>query len=925
MYKVLVDDKVLCDSRIDELAIIDPVIELEVNTVEQFSFTLPSTHPRQDLIKIRTSIITVYRDDEIVFRGIAVSESVDFYKQKTYECEGVLTFLNDSIQRPAYYSGLTVLELLTSYISSHNQQVEDWKRFEIGNVTVTDPNNYISCYTNYIDTMTEIKEDMVDDLGGFLRTRYENGKNYIDYLAESPHDATQVIELGKNLLDYKSNLSTMTIATRVIPLGAQLEEQVIEGLNTRLTIESVNGGIDYIESSLVDTYGTISVTVEFDNVTTADALLTKGKKYLSEIQFENVTIEATAIDFGYLSKDIQKFKLLDKVHIISEPHGMDRWFLLSKMTMNLNYPENDRFTFGMDGIKSLTAQTKTANNSLLKAIEKITPESDLLKMAKEQATALICGTDGGYVVLNVNDDGIPYEILVMDKPTKEQATKVWRWNQNGLGYSRTGYNGEYGLAMTMDGKIVADYIASGTMYADRIKGGTLTLGGASNANGAAYVKDANGNVLVTLDKEGITLADSVRLLANNIKSGTLKLGGSESNPADLIIYNQENKVVGEWNEEGIYMTSFDYVPGQYPTELGDKSIINSEFEPIYDSSGEVYLGDAYRFEGYKSIDHLDVYIANADENVTVTITIVTQTVVDNVNYTYNHFSFDVNTSDMKKTSQRNIRVYTISNSTLNLTGIGRDEGTTIISTTSVCKVLTGKKITSITGSYIPVIETVDSNSTCQIERIEYIGADGELLTSHANYLTENETGSIFDFTKSRFKTENVTIKNDGIAITDKALIYGVEQSSEDGRYVENLKFALDNEGFTHKSLYNNVSSTSDAKALYITSAGKVVSTSSSQRYKTDINYNLARYNFDALYNLPIAEYRYREEFGGGDLEIGFIAEEIANRFPAAATFNEDGIVESWDERKMIPAMLKLIQDQNERLKILEEVLLDGRH
>lgn len=83
--------------------------------------------------------------------------------------------------------------------------------------------------------------------------------------------------------------------------------------------------------------------------------------------------------------------------------------------------------------------------------------------AVANATNWITGTNGGYVVFQRNDEGQPYEILIMDQPTIETATKVWRWNNGGLGYSKNGYNGPYTTAITQDGAIVADFMTTGTL------------------------------------------------------------------------------------------------------------------------------------------------------------------------------------------------------------------------------------------------------------------------------------------------------------------------------------------------------------------------------------------------------------------------------------------------------------------------------
>lgn len=62
----------------------------------------------------------------------------------------------------------------------------------------------------------------------------------------------------------------------------------------------------------------------------------------------------------------------------------------------------------------------------------------------------------------------------------------WKWSTFGTG------KGFY-----------ADFIVAGTMLADRIKGGTLELGGEDNGNGIARVMDATGKEIVRLDKGGV--------------------------------------------------------------------------------------------------------------------------------------------------------------------------------------------------------------------------------------------------------------------------------------------------------------------------------------------------------------------------------------------------------------------------------------
>lgn len=523
MYKIYADEELLCDSKIEELALIEPIVKLVANSAGSFTFTLPHNHPKKGLIQRRKTIISVYIDGESepTFQGIATEETTDFFGQIKYECEGELTYFNDSIQRQASIQGLTSRQLLERYINVHNSQVEQSKRFTLGMVTVADSNNSVTCFTNYNTTMTEIKEDLIDDYGGYIRVRYADSKKYIDYLAESPRTNSQVIRLGENLLDYSSNIDDTEIATSILPLGKQLETQKVEGLDAYTTIESAAAdtyhpaGKDYVvNNAAVQAYGWIQKVVKWDDVTIPSNLLAKAEAYLKDVQFENVVLKISAIDLAYLGSADSHFKILDQIRVVSEPHGMDRYFMLTEQTLNLNNPDKDTITLGKTEKLSLSARTAATNAELIKRIE-IMPTANAVKSAINNATAQLTGAKGGYVVIERNTEGQPTEIRIQD--AMEKPTKIWRWNVNGLGYSEDGGK-TYGVAMTMDGSIVADYITSGTMTGDRVRGGTFEVGGTSlGKDGKILVKNSQNKTLITIDKNGIDFASGSGL-PKSIKS-----------------------------------------------------------------------------------------------------------------------------------------------------------------------------------------------------------------------------------------------------------------------------------------------------------------------------------------------------------------------------------------------------------------------
>lgn len=96
-----------------------------------------------------------------------------------------------------------------------------------------------------------------------------------------------------------------------------------------------------------------------------------------------------------------------------------------------------------------------------------------LETAIDNATKFI--TNGaGYMRLIYDANDELTEIVSLDNPDISLATNVWRWNNGGFGFSSNGYGGPYGLAMTQNGEIVADYITTGTLNAQRVKAGILS-------------------------------------------------------------------------------------------------------------------------------------------------------------------------------------------------------------------------------------------------------------------------------------------------------------------------------------------------------------------------------------------------------------------------------------------------------------------
>lgn len=489
MYQVFLDEHVLYIPGDDEVVLIDPVLELALGKSGTFSARVPKINPLYEKLKALDSTVRVERDGVALFYGRILSVERDFYGTKSITCEGELAYLLDSVQEPSEFHDVSPRAFLEMLIAKHNNQMaKDGahnKRFTVGQVTVTDPNDSLYRYTNWETTLDAITDKLVKRLGGFLRVRHVGEVRYLDYLAESDNTNTQVIEFGENLLDYTDTFLAEDIATRVIPLGKRLETSSIAALEEYTTIKSVNSGKTYVESpSAIQNFGIVTKTVSFENVSVPANLKKKAEKYLKDSQFADVTLTLTAVDLHLLHADMEAMKIGDRIRVISPPHGMDRFFPLTELTIALDHPEFSTVVLGTEVKAGLSERSISEKKELVERIERLPTQSDTLRLAKDNATALITAATTGHVVTRKN------EILIMDTADKATAKKVWRWNLNGLGYSKTGYNGTYGTAITMNGAIVADFITTGTLNADLIRAGTL--------------KDKQGNISWNMSSGALT-------------------------------------------------------------------------------------------------------------------------------------------------------------------------------------------------------------------------------------------------------------------------------------------------------------------------------------------------------------------------------------------------------------------------------------
>lgn len=394
VYKIKCDGYPLLDVRDEELIVINPKCKLEVNTVGEASFTIYNNHPYYGIMKKLKSLFEISDDIGVIFRGRMTNDTIDFYKGKAVDLEGAMAFFNDSVIRKfsfpedflenaayntAAESGNVVEFFLGWIIDQHNSQVQDFQKFKLGKVTVSDPNNYITRSSTDVAAVTWdiLKTRLFESsLGGYLCIRYESDGNYIDYLEDFELTNTQGIVFGENLLDLNNHSDATETYSAIIPIGAEVEVQdetqaqaegeestetaettsekvklTIEGIaDGNITNDIVKSGDTLYSKSAVESYGWIYAPVSettWEDVTEAENLLQKGTAWLTGTGMMLAdTVEVNAADLHYSDDQIQSFRIYRYVRVNSAPHNIDNDYLLTKLELDILNPQNTKITVG---------------------------------------------------------------------------------------------------------------------------------------------------------------------------------------------------------------------------------------------------------------------------------------------------------------------------------------------------------------------------------------------------------------------------------------------------------------------------------------------------------------------------------------------------------------------------------------------------
>ena len=303
-----------------------------------------------------------------------------------------------------------------------------------------------------------------------------------------------VIEYGKNLTKLEQDTDITSVYTDLLPYA------VISDMDGNETVVTLSEQILPItETTLVQRKTLIKDFTDsfgMDDVITEEALRAKAEKYIENNPLGTESPSLT-ISFEPLWKQpeyaavLERVSLCDRLTIKHTALGVQATAKVIKTVYDSLAEKYVSITLG--SVRSTLVDAVTDIQSTIQnTASKVDRLPSLMASAIQNATNLITGQNGGYVVLHTeSENGQPYELLILDAPNIADAVNVWRWNVGGLGFSSHGYNGPYETAITADGQIVANFITSGTLVANIIKAGVL-----SSQDGSSYWNLETGEVVL---------------------------------------------------------------------------------------------------------------------------------------------------------------------------------------------------------------------------------------------------------------------------------------------------------------------------------------------------------------------------------------------------------------------------------------------
>jgi len=667
------------------------------------------------------------------------------------------------------------------------------------------------------------------------------------------------IRYGKNLTDLTQTVDVLDTYNAIVPFWFDEETGTLVTLPEK-----------YVAKADITTpvLAVMDFSAEWEKAPSVEALRAKATSYLSNnrpwVPSENIKISFVQLWQTEEYKDVaalQRLGLCDRVNVYYPALGITAEHVeIIKVVYNVlldRYDEMElgdaRSTFGETLIKPMEEAIEAATQKL--------PTKSFLQREIDRATSIITGGGGGNVLFVYDSNGKFTDIMIMDTADQATAQQVLRINMDGIGFSSTGVNGPFYSAWTLDGHFVSNAVTAGMMTANMVRGGTFELGGANNGSGVLVVLDANGNEIGRWDNTGAEITGNITLQNNGVDA--------DINQVDGFFFNVSQSVR---RVRKVQAYALRVAGDSWGTHSADRYRSNA-YGFITNDMQQMYK------ETVKTA--LELFIAYQADRAIIT------------KYGTGKYSF----WNEYAGQDGYILANTLADTTNDISGYaehGFSEGK---------------------GQILLILQNIIAICSRGFAKGQSSGSTGYIGT---------DQGLQADYTSSYFY---ISPDYGGIAIncgdgTSESVaeidVKGTLQMRHDSllRVYENAQVNLSN---IISASYSNISVNNGTATKYVQ-----FQSTSSRRYKHDIELlKDAELDPRRLLDLPVRQFIYNDDAvlqydDMADKTLpGFIAEEVAVVYPSAVIRNPEGGIESWDERRIIPGMLALIQEQQNTIDTLQ--------
>lgn len=782
----------------------------ERNGIYECEFEYPITGIHYDDIEEGRLIYCIHDDTQVPQAFIIYSRSAPINGIVTFYAHHISYKLRTTVVMPFSATSITDAIDKIPLNTLPNTEFTFWTdKTVVRNFTITEPRALRGVLGGEDGSLLDV----------YGKGEYEWDMFNVKLYQNRGSDSGVEIRYGKNLTDITNSIDASDTYNAIVPFwkgqsetGAEVVVTLPEGAivysgatvrTAYLTDENLALIMTENNEPLEVTYSDViavpyDMSGDFETKPTVAQLRSAAQAYLESsngwIANQNITVNFVQMWQTEEYKNVaplQRARLCDTVSVYYPELGVEAvQKKVIKTTYNVLTEKYDEIELG----DSRYSFADVVTQQILVDV----PTKSMMDDAIQTATDLISGGLGGHVYLKPNADGHPEEILIMDDADYTQATKLWRWNVNGLGYSRNGYSGTYGTAITMDGQIVADYITTGTLNANLIKAGILS--------------DVNGNTSFNLDTGVLT-----------IRKGSINLGDGAFTVDNTGVFHATKGAIGNWSIQDDWLVC---------------SSGAGNFTTLEESGLRMYRSNTKIAE----ISKYGILFQGEDST------------------TYFHVWYDGGFM------------------------VSPEGGTTGL---------------DLYRTWFQIRYNDERDFYADSSRIRMRYSTWNYIECDSTGITMNGGNGIASYTQN---ASTITLKSEKAQVLLNA--YGL-------------------------TLVTGRQTTAHSGNLYITTAGIAYFAnegSSSRHIKHDIKpVEDECLNPKRLYDAKVIQYKYNDDFLSEDDEnrgkdlVGFIVEDLDEVYPVAVQKEdeEDSRTWTWSPYRIIPAMLKLIQDQHKEIEMLK--------